>query len=410
MMDGGLQEQPRRWSPGLKAAVVLCFLANLLCVLVRIDVSIAAPAIAAEFRWDEALMGAVFSSFFAGYVLFMIPGGVIADRYGPRGGLAWGVGLWSACSVATAWSQGLGSLIGWRFLTGAAQGVAFPCITSLIAGRVPLEDRAKTQGFVLSGMMVGSIIGLPTGAWLVAGWGWRSVFWVFGGAGLLWVALWLRWAPAARAGGAAITGQSTPPWRTFLTHRAPVGLTLSYFCHNYTSYFLMAWLPTYLVKVHGLSVSATGLACALPAVVSVVAMNASGWLGDHLIGNGRSRDFSRKVILCGGMAVSGALLLALIGAHGATSALIWLTLSSAARSLATPTYWTLSMDMAPRHAGVLSSIMNTSGNAAGVLAPALTGALLAQTGSWTPAIAIAGGVSLLGAVLAGATVQASEVA
>ncbi|MEW6489295.1 MAG: MFS transporter [Thermodesulfobacteriota bacterium] len=404
--EGGL----RSWTPRLKAVIVLCFLANLLCLLVRINVSIAAPLISTEFGWDEARMGLVFSSFFAGYVLFMIPGGVLADRYGSRRVLAWGVGLWSVFSLATARSQSLAGLILFRFLTGAAQGVNFPCITNLIARRVPLVDRAKTQGFVLSGMVVGSVVGLPAGGWIVEAWGWPAVFWAFGGVGFLWVALWLRWTPqepAARVGHPRETG---PPWRTFLTHPAPVGLTLSYFCHNYGSYFLLTWLPTYLVHVHGLSVTATGAASALPALASVVAMNASGWVGDSLVRRGRSTDFARKVMLCGGMAGSGVFLFALLGSPSPFAAVAWLTVSSAARSLATPTYWTLAMDMAPRHAGILSSIMNTSGNVAGVAAPMLTGLLVAQSGTWGPSIALAAAVSLAGAAIAAPTVRASEIA
>jgi MFS family permease len=50
----------------------------------RVNISIAAPFIMLHYGWSESQMGIIFSAFFVGYVIFMIPGGIIADRYGPR--------------------------------------------------------------------------------------------------------------------------------------------------------------------------------------------------------------------------------------------------------------------------------------------------------------------------------------
>lgn len=392
--------------------MILCFWANVLAALVRINISIAAPLMIRSFGWDDAQMGVVFSSFFLGYVLFMIPGGVLADRFGARRVLAWGVGLWSAFSMVTAGCSTIGPLLVLRFLTGACQAVNFPCMNNLIATQVPLEDRAKVQGFVLSGMMLSSVIGLPTGSWIVKAWGWPAIFLAFGGAGAPWLWAWLRRAPPGDSVSHPALRPAKPPipWRVFFTHRSTLGLTLSYFSHNYASYFLLSWLPTYLIQARGFSVSAMGFAAALPALASLVSMNASGWVSDHLVQSGASRQFARKLLLCGGMAGSGLFLLTLLWLSNPYAAVVAIVLSGASRSLATPAYWTLSMDMAPRHAGILSSIMNTSGNLAGVVAPAVTGFLLSSTGSWTVPIAAAALISVTGALVALPTVRADEVA
>ncbi|GAB4275763.1 MAG: MFS transporter [Deferrisomatales bacterium] len=403
---------PRSWDPALRRAVLLCFFSTVLCFLDRVNISVAAPMILRDMGWDEGRMGVVFSAFFLGYVIFMIPGGVLADRLGGRRALASGVAFWSMWTVATPWFTNLWALSGCRYLVGAGQGLNFPSVSNLIAQRVPLGDRAKIQGFVLSGATVGLIVGLPLGSWIAALWGWPAIFYAFGGAGALWLALWLRLtAPGlGRPTPAAAPEQARIPWRVFLTHRSPVGLAASYFCHNYASYFLLAWLPTYLMNVHGFSLQGMGLGAALPAAVSAVSMNLSGWSADRLLRRGRSRQFSLKLLVAVGMGGSALFLAGLLWVRGPWAALAMIVLATGSRSLATPAYWTLSMEMAPRHAGILSSLMNTSGNLAGVVAPALTGALVARlTAGWDASIALAAAVSAAAVAVALPTVEAADV-
>jgi len=405
---------PLRELRGKPAAILLlCFGSSVLCVLDRINISLAAPMMIRDLGWDEARMGVVFSAFFLGYVLFMVPGGLLADRFGARRVLASGVGVWSLFTVATPLFPTPGAVGACRFLVGAGQSLNFPCVSNFIAGNVPVQHRAKAQGFVLSGISAGAVIGFPLGSWIAQGWGWPAVFFVFGLSGALWIALWLHHtAPVRVAREPAREGTADPPpsWRVFLSHPSSLGLIASYFCHNYAGYFLLTWLPTYLVKVHGFSVMGMGVAAALPAAAALVCMNGSGWLSDHLTRRGMSRELSLKVMLYTGMAASGVFLSALLWVATPGAALAAIVLSAAARSVATPAYWTLSIQMAPRRAGLLSSLMNTSGNLAGIAAPALSGVLVARAGGWGWAIGIAALVSVAGAGVAASTVRGTEVA
>jgi predicted MFS family arabinose efflux permease len=138
-------------------------------------------------------------------------------------------------------------------------------------------------------------------------------------------------------------------------------------------------------------------------------MNLSGWLSDFLIKKGKSRAFSRKFLLYFGMGLSGCLLLSIIWFPNPYMVIALLTLSSAAKAISTPIYWALSVDMAPGHAGVLSSIMNTSGNVAGVAASALTGWLVATFGDWNLAIVLGSLITLLGVVVAVPTIRTSAI-
>ncbi len=397
-------------SQGMMATFILCFFANVLCFLDRVNISIAAPFIMAAYGWNESQMGLVFSAFFAGYVLFMIPGGVIADRFGARRVLPMGVGFFSLFTLLTPYFSGLWTMVGCRYLVGTGQGVNFPCVSNLIVRRAPLHHRAKIQAFTLSGLTLGTVLGFPIGSWIISVWGWEAIFLVFALFGFVWIGFWVWKGP--REAIANLDSPDEPrepiPWRLLLLHPSSLGLTLSYFCHNYAGYLFLVWLPVYLIQVHGFSITGTGISAALPAVASGICMNLSGWISDALVRRGVSRGFSRTVLLYLGMGLSGVTLLGLIWINNPYLAVGCVTCSSAFKALATPAYWTLTLDMAPKQAGILSSIMNTSGNIAGVVASMLTGWMLSEFGGWNPVLLVASGITLAGVAIAVPTVRSQE--
>ena len=107
----------------LKSRIFLCFCANVLCFLDRVNISIAGPFIMQHYGWDESRMGIVFSAFFVGYVIFMIPGGILADKFGPTNVLAGGVVFWSLFTILTPFFSRIWSLSLCRYLIGFGQGV-----------------------------------------------------------------------------------------------------------------------------------------------------------------------------------------------------------------------------------------------------------------------------------------------
>lgn len=391
--------------------IFLCFTASIICFLDRVNISVAAPFMMKHFGWNETEMGFIFSAFFAGYVLFMIPGGVLADRYGAHKAMATSMTFWSVFTILNPLFSRIWSMSLCRCLIGTGQALYWPSVNSLIACRVSVYDRTKVLGFILSGVTIGSIIGFPAGSWIIHVWGWPAIFYAFGFVGFVWTILWLRFASRYQSDNLEISlsNREPIPWKRLFTNRSVLGLTFSYFCHNYAGYLFLAWLPTYLIQVHGFSLTGMGIGAALPALASGIFMNVSGWFSDYLIKTGKSREFSRKLMLFSGMGGSGLFLLCLIWIRNPYLAVVLLTLSSAAKSLSTPVYWALSVDMAPRHAGILSSIMNTSGNFAGIVASALTGWMVNYFSAWNPALLVGAAVTILGVVIAVPTIKSSEI-
>ena len=152
-----------------------------------------------------------------------------------------------------------------------------------------------------------------------------------------------------------------------------------------------------------------GIGAALPALASCIFMNLSGWLSDSLVKRGRTREFSRKGILYLGMGGSGVFMLGMIWVENPYAAVCLLTLSSALMALSTPVYWTLCADIAPRHAVILSSVMNTFGNIAGVAAPLLTGWMVSFLDDWNTAIAVGAAFTFIGVGIAFKMIGSSEI-
>jgi MFS family permease len=111
--------------------LALLFLLTVVTYLDRVCIGTMAEAISRELGLTPRQMGTVFSAFLLGYVLFEIPGGWLADRYGARVLLPRIVVWWSLFTAATGWAWNFSSLVLIRFLFGAGEAGAW------LAARVP---------------------------------------------------------------------------------------------------------------------------------------------------------------------------------------------------------------------------------------------------------------------------------
>lgn len=152
-------------TPGWKrryTIVAMCFVAFMLCNMDRVNMSIAILPMAESFSWSSATIGLVQSSFFWGYLLTQVLGGVWADRYGGKVVLGFGVIWWSLATVMTpmAAAMGLPALLIARACMGIGEGVAMPAMNSMMSKWVPVGERSRSLALVYSGMYTGSVVGL----------------------------------------------------------------------------------------------------------------------------------------------------------------------------------------------------------------------------------------------------------
>lgn len=399
--------------------LAFAFLLALVTYLDRICISAAAPAIMDDLHLSFLQMSVVFSAFTLAYSLFEVPSGWLGDIKGPRSVLTRIVLWWSGFTMLTGAAQGLRSLVAIRFLFGAGEAGAFPNVARAFSSWFPIRERGRANGVLFLGSRVGGMLSAPVALLLIARWGWRSSFFLFGTLGVVWAAAWHMWFrdrpedhPATSddeiawirqdgARGAADhkggwSGGRTP-WRELLAGKNLYAICAMYFAFGYGLYFSFTWLPTYLITVLGFSRFSGGLFAALPFLLAGLADLAGGVLTDRLAQK-RGLRIGRCYLGCASFTLGALFLTAstVTGSPVASALLIACALASA--DLALGACWAVPLDVAPDHAGVITGCMNTFGNLGGLVGPLVVGLAVDRWRSWTFPFYVTAGVYAFGAL------------
>ena len=372
------------------------FVLMLITYLDRVCFSTTAGAMAAELDLSLEQVGMAGSFFVLGYVLFEIPGGWLADRFGARHMLARIVIWWSAFTALTGTAWNLRSLIAIRFLFGCGEAGAFPGATSAIARWFPREELARAQSIV----MFGSRVGFAMTSWIVialmARHGWRTVYWIFAVAGLVWAVAWSRWfrdtpeehasvgpdeLAAIRRERAASDRGLRIPWLRLLSSRNVWALCGMYSGYTWGLYFYIQWLPTYLAQARGIELPDIGPVAAAVLLSGAVSNLLGGWLSDRLAQTSGIRT-ARRLPAIFGLLGAGAFLALAATATDTFLALACLGLSFGCAELILAVTWATCLDIGGSAAGVVSGTMNSLGQVGGALAPWLIGMMVDRSGSW----------------------------
>jgi AAHS family 4-hydroxybenzoate transporter-like MFS transporter len=143
-------------------------------------VGYAAPAIIKAWHSDKAAFGVVFGAGLGGFMLGATVLGNFGDRFGRKRMIVAGSLLFGLFTLASAWAEGLTSLLVLRTIAGIGLGGSIPNAIALVTEYSPLRERATRIGIIFIGYTVGSALGGVIAAQLIPAWGWPSVFIVGG--------------------------------------------------------------------------------------------------------------------------------------------------------------------------------------------------------------------------------------
>jgi ACS family sodium-dependent inorganic phosphate cotransporter len=394
---------PRSW-PLDQRLVAFSFIGCLIAFTDRVDISIAAVSMKAQFGWSEAQVGWVLSAFFLGYMPFLFVSGLLARRFGGRRVAGIAMIVWSSFTLLTplAATVSLPTLIAVRIGMGMGEAGLFPAVYELFGGCIPAREQARAVSRFVSGVPLGTIVGLSASGWLIARYGWPMPFYFFGVAGLVWALLWFRCLRHIGPAASSPPDDSTNTLRLLrrlLLRGAVWAIVAAQFATNWTQHMLLSWLPSYFRDVQGISTAKTGLLSAAPWLAMAVATILCGSLSDRLSHRGISVSRVRKLILGVGLIGSALLLFVAGGARTPASASLLVTGATAAVGCAVCGFVPAILDIAPRHSGILVGFTNTLAQIPAFTGVFVTGWLVDRTGSYAAAFMLAGAISVAGTLI-----------
>jgi MFS family permease len=388
--------------------VILLFFAMWISFFDRGNLAVAAPLLAPELGLSPVALGVLLSAFFWTYAAGQLGAAWLVDRIEVRWAYAAGFLLWSLATLSTAAVSTFSALLCLRLLLGVGEAVAYPASSRIVAAVVPEHRRGLANSVIDLGARLGPAVGILMGAQLVGRLGWRGLFLITGSAGLIWLIPWLACAPRVFTPVAAGAVGAGPGWKELLRRRDVWGTCCGLLCANYAWYFLLSWLPSYLVKERQFSMNSLSVGGALPFFLMAITSIGGGILSDRWISRGASPIRVRRGFLVTGLLMT-AVFLPTVLLPRIEWALAGLFLSCLSLGVYASNLWPLTQTLAgPMAAARWTGFQNAFGNLAGIVGPIVTGWIVASTGRFAFAFLAASLACGAGAASFGLLVRDSD--
>jgi len=363
----------------------------------RGNLSVAAPFLANELSLSKTQLGKLLSSFFWSYAAFQLVAGWLVDRYDVRWVYGLGFLIWSLATSFTGLAGSFATIFTLRLVLGMGESVAYPSYSRIIAGSFPERHRGTANALVDAGSKSGPALGILIGGLVINHYGWRALFVTLGLGSLLWLLPWALWGPRPTTAGLEKNYES-PGILEILCKRDAWGTFLGLFCVNYAWYFLLTWLPSYLVMERHFSAKMMAIFGSMPFWGVALSSVTGGWASDLWIARGGSPTRVRKTFVAGGMLLSTLILPAVL-VRDPVLCMALLIAASLSFGLFTSNIWAITQTLAgPGAAGKWTGWQNMFGNFAGIVAPWVTGRIVDVTGEFLLAFVAVCAALVLGAV------------
>jgi ACS family D-galactonate transporter-like MFS transporter len=401
--------------PTRQRLVILALIstATLINYLDRSVMGVAKPELVKELHISPEVMGLIFSAFSWTYALAQIPGGYVLDRLGTRITYALSLGLWSAMTALHGLMTGVAGLVSARLALGLAEAPCFPANSRVLSTWFPQNERAKATGVYTVGEYIGLGLLIPVLGWLMAHYGWRSLFLIVGLIGVAFAFLFHRLYREPQdsaanqaeidliAAGGGFSGGTKPmdfSWanvRRLISTRQIAGASMGQFCSNSTLVFFLTWFPSYLADERGMSFIKSGWLVSLPYIGAALGVMLGGIVSDWLIRVTGSPTIGRKAPIITGLLMCASMISAnYLDSNNAVIAVM--SLAFFGQGLA-GLGWTLLSDVAPKEMmGLTAGLFNFFTNLAGIITPLVVGFVVGATGSFYGALAYIGLLGLIG--------------
>ena len=402
--------------------IFLSFLAVSICYIDRVNISVAIIPMQEQFGWSEFHVGIILSSFYFGYMFTLIVGGYLADKYGGKKVLGYGLLIWSFFTIITPFFaySGLWWLVFIRILMGLGEGITFPSWHAIYARWIPFNERTRAVAFTNSGIAAGTVFGYAVAALIISSYSWEWVFYLFGILGVFWYFFWNRSVTSFPENNKylsknelrlikneAPSKETAPsiPFLKLLKNMPFLAIALATFCNNWSLYTFLSYLPKYVnapLNEGGMGVdlgsSTFVIAILIPCVVSIISLILGGYLADGLIKRGFAVIKVRKVVNSIGFFGSAFFLLLMSNEDSLLNVVILLSLINICSGICAGGFGVNHADLGPKYTGSLVGISGSIGMIAAILSPIVAGTVLEITNSWSMIFYICSGVLVFGGI------------
>ena len=379
-----------------RALVIMLGAAVFLNYVDRGAIAVAAPLMKGELGLSATEFGTAVSAFFWIYAPVQLVVGWLCDRFSVYRLIALGVIVWAASTLLMAFVGGFFSLLVLRVMLGVGESIIFPGSGKIIARHVPPEGRGLANAWCAAGIALGPAIGTLAGGMILANFGWRAIFIAFGLATLIWLLPWKRVIDALPATDE--NAVSSVPVHRLLGKWSLWAMGIGHAAGNFSFYFLLAFLPLYLVQQRGLSITQMTLVATLGYAVQAAAAFALGHYSDRWTKSGRSEAAIRRAMLMVGQLLAAGCILGIALTDSIAMIGLLLCLAGvASASLSMNLYSVAQMFAGPRAAGTWIGIQNALGNVSGIVGPVISGILIDRSG-YDSAFYLAAAVAAFGGI------------
>jgi MFS family permease len=357
--------------------------------------STASPLIQDEFGLTKTQLGFLLAAFFWSYAPMQPLAGWLAQRLDVRYVLGCGLALWALSTTLTGLVTSILMIQGLRILLGLGESVVYPSNAKFLGQCAAVHERGRANGLIAIGQALGPGAGTLLSGLVMARWGWRAAFLVFGVLSLVWLVPWFVVTRGGTTPKSAAAQPSVSYWM-ILRERAVWGTSLGHFCGNYAYYFMLTWLPLLLVKQFNFSLRQMAIITGVVYAIQAVSAAVMGWWCDRAIRRGDSANGILKSGVIAGLLFVTVAMAACTVSGPALSVTLMMVAAVGVGLQSSPANTITQTLGGAQTAGQWMGIENLIANLAGVIAPPVTGALVDATHSYIWAFVVAASVTLLG--------------
>lgn len=377
----------------------------------RACISAAKDNISSDLGFSMTDFGWIMAVFTLGYALFQTPVGKLADTCGARKVITGIVVIWSLLTATTGFAWNYLSMMIIRFLFGAGEAGTYPTLSKVVYSWFPISERGTIQGINFSGSRIGAAFAMPLVAWMINEIGWRYTFMVFGAFGILFGIFWylmFRDKPEnTRFIGSeevdyikknrqqSILGQNKAlPFGVIMKSATMWKIMVQYICSNFTFYFSLTWMYSYIQERFQLGVIEAGFYTSLPLVAGAVGNLLAGILVDVIYRRGKWK-LSRRLPAIIGFAISAAGMIMVTQVSSPLLSIFFMSLAIFGADMTLSPSWAFCIDIGKENAGVVSGTMNMAGNLGAFVTIIAFPYLFKWTNQYEPFFIICAGLSLV---------------